>query len=345
MKIEGMELAALLSGIIGFKESDSGIIPERFTPEQYPAFSKSKAWEIRTRCPAGCSIQLATDSEFIEIELEIGEGSRLYFGLDLEADGVLVDSVKGESEGGSITHRFDLTGNKKNYTLYLPQTKTVEIRKLELSSNASIEQVPEKKAKLLTLGDSITQGMHAKQPSQTYTVQLAKILDMDLLNQGVGGHVYDVASLPNEFPFKPELITIAYGVNDWNKNTSKQQIAENVSAYLNRLLGLCPESLIVVLTPIWCTSGATVKEGGTLPEFSTVIAETADKFESVRVINGYSLVPNIPEYFADGGHPTDLGFMHYAINLAKEIVNHHPYESIWPEIVQGILMERFQPSF
>jgi hypothetical protein len=56
-----------------------------------------------------------------------------------------------------------------------------------------------------------------------------------------------------------------------------------------------------------------------LIEFSEAISEAASGFENVTVVDGSTLVPHLPAMFADGTHPNDEGFLHYAINLHRKV--------------------------
>ncbi len=168
--------------------------------------------------------------------------------------------------------------------------------------------------------DSITQGMDARGPASIYTTQLARMLNAELLNVGVGGHIYDLDALDDELPFTPDLVTIAYGTNDWSRGLSQDQIARTVEDYLQRLTSTIARSArVFVLTPLWRHNGHETKAGGTLVEFSQAIANAAAGIEGVSVVDGTSLVPHRADLFADGTHPTDEGFLHYAINLHRAI--------------------------
>ena len=91
------------------------------------------------------------------------------------------------------------------------------------------------KVDLVFIGDSITQGMDARGPASAYAVQLARVLDVELLNQGVGGHIFDLDALDDELPYHPDIITIAYGTNDWSRDTTREEISSRVERYLTRL--------------------------------------------------------------------------------------------------------------
>jgi hypothetical protein len=90
-------------------------------------------------------------------------------------------------------------------------------------------------------------------------------------------------------------------------------------SFFNKLTTLYPEAKIYAITPVWCSSEGEPKAMGYLYETRKEIEQIAGRFKSVHIINGLKMVPNMPEYFVDGVHPNDLGFMHYGLNLLKEI--------------------------
>ncbi len=126
--------------------------------------------------------------------------------------------------------------------------------------------------------------------------------------------------LDDDLAYTPDIVTVAYGTNDWTRDTTRDQIAETVDRYLTRLIEmLAPSADLYVLTPLWRAIGEEVKAGGTLIEFSAAISEAASAFANATVIDGTTLVPHLPEMFADGIHPNDEGFLHYAINLHRAV--------------------------
>ncbi|MGC8804602.1 MAG: SGNH/GDSL hydrolase family protein, partial [Candidatus Ratteibacteria bacterium] len=164
----------------------------------------------------------------------------------------------------------------------------------------------------------ITQGMDAVSPLCTYPVVCARILDMDFINQGVGGYVFDAGSLDENFPFEPDIIIVAYGVNDWNKDTSTQQITQAAILYLEKLKSIFRKSRIFAITPIWTNIEDQKKSSGTIQDVRNIIEKAAKK-AGCTVINGLSLVPNNNFYFVDGIHPNETGHLVYGVNLACAI--------------------------
>jgi len=254
--------------------------------------------------------------------------------FDLYIDDVFVETIGAEPESslpGTITFELcrmylnrKVKGDKRKQkiTIYLPHLADVRIKAIELEDGSVAEDCcneTKHMKTLLCLGDSITQGMTAKNPSSAYPVQLARILGMKMINHGIGGYVFNEESLDEEMDINPDLITVAYGINDWSRYNSIDYFRERCYNYFSKLTAIFPGAKIFAVTPIWCSSENEPKAMGYLCEIRKEIGQIACKFESVHVIGGLKMVPNRPDYFVDGIHPNDLGFMHYSLNLLNEI--------------------------
>ncbi len=294
----------------------------RMTPAQLAYFEQNQAWGIRARCAAGVTLELRTDSPYLDIRFAVLSSCRRFFGIDVEIDGIVSHAVRIEKGGGVYEGRlFDLPGrSSRSIRVHLPYTFEIRLEEVGLAEGALVEPLPARSLKLLTLGDSITQGMEARSPIASFPVQLARLLDAELLNQGVGGHVFDAKALDPQLPFEPGLVTVAYGTNDWGQKDAGR-FRGDVREYLQKLRSMWPaeRTKIAVLSPLWRATGLEKKHGSDLLDFSRVILEEAAQIEGVLAIDGLTLVPNQPWYFADGTHPNDAGFLHYAINLYRAL--------------------------
>jgi hypothetical protein len=331
-------------GVVDVCEGDEGVWLKRVTDLQMAHYeSCNDRWPLRARCDAGGALVLRTNSKTLDVSFKVVEGARQYLGLDVEVDGVVVRSVYVDdylkSDGVRITNnaqgvawvRSDGEGaftvrlyayedrEERAVWVHLPQSVGLVFAGVVIEEGASVVAVEKPKQKLLCLGDSITQGMDAMSPMTAYTTQLARLLDAELLNQGVGGHIFDVDSFDAALDFEADIVTIAYGTNDWNGNTPVAEIQENVRAYLEKVRARYSLAEIFVLSPIWRTIGDEVREGGTLWDFSRVILETAGAFKNVRCLDGLAMMPHQEHLLPDGTHPNDEGFLHYGLNLYREI--------------------------
>lgn len=142
-----------------------------------------------------------------------------------------------------------------------------------------------------------------------------------LLNQGVGGYIFNADSLDENLPFKPQIVTVAYGTNDWVRYETMAQFRYQCSAYIDAVSRHYSYARIFVMTPIWRKIRNERKPLGTFDELVQTIKEICADHPSIHVIDGESLVAHCGRLFADGTHPTDEGFAHMALNLYKQIHN------------------------
>ncbi|HCK11435.1 MAG TPA: hypothetical protein DHW45_16285 [Candidatus Latescibacteria bacterium] len=319
--LERDDLQEYLSGCIRVERADDHLLFHRHTERQIEYYRRmNESWWVRSRCPAGIRIELVTDAMTLDLTGRLLRGSRQYAGIDVEVDGHVTGRIRIDTSEDSRTFRLAefSTQERRQITITLPQSALLEAESLELAEETQVNPITNARVPYLALGDSITQGMDASSPESAYPLQLAKIRDMNLLNLGVGGHVFDPDALDDELPFAPKLITVAYGTNDWARGTTREQVSETVAEYLNRLNGTVGVGArLLVITPIWRAIGEEIKEGGDLVAFSEAIAQAAGSITGVTVVDGLSMVPHRDSLFVDGTHPTDEGFLHYAINLNR----------------------------
>ncbi len=318
--IKAFEIDQIFRGIVGHS-FENGLRLHRLTERQIAHLdAASEAWGVRARCTAGVRLVVRTDAESVELVGRVLPGARSYAGIDVEVDGKSVAAHR--LEAGPETLALSLAGFEekkiREWDVTFPQSAILEIDALNVPEGTVVEPVDRPSHRLLCLGDSITQGMDALGPASAYPLQLARMLNADLLNQGVGGHIFDADALDPELPYHPNLVTIAYGTNDWGRELTVDEISKQVNAYLRVLLPSVEGADVVVVTPIWRKTGQEVRAGGNLTAFSRVIRDNASGL-GVRVVDGLGLVPHRPDLLPDGTHPNDEGFLHYAINLRRAL--------------------------
>jgi lysophospholipase L1-like esterase len=268
---------------------------------------------------------MSTDSDFIRFDYIRKGSTRKYLYFNIWVDGRWVADVGEENpEGSEGTFSYVLPGQPgaiRRVCIDLPHNSELWFRTFELSSGAKCEAVSQAPGGLLCLGDSITQGMDGKHPSGTYTALLARALDLPLLNQGVGGYIFEAESLDENLPYKPQIVTIAYGTNDWGRCDTMEQFRAKCAAYIDAASRQFADARIYVMTPIWRKIRNEPKPLGTFDELVRTMQDICAEYPSIQVIDGESLLAHCPRLFADGTHPTDEGFAHMALNLYKQIRN------------------------
>lgn len=321
---------------IGTVTTEYGLQPIRFTAQQRGHFAANEGMRIRSNCASGIKLDLMTDSEWIAFDYTVADQARSWLYFDIFVDGMFADTIGTECFEGrdghfhyELAHVPDCHGKRRErrIRIYLPHLAQLSLRNFMLSAGAFAAPAPGEAGNLLCLGDSITQGMDGRHPSSTFPVLLSRFLGLNVLNHGVGGHVFDKASLDRELPYRPDWITVAYGTNDWGKVNSLWEFARNCREYLEALSQLYPNAKIAVLTPIWRADRGQARQMGTFAELGRALAEICASFPRILLVDGLHLVPHQPRFFGDGTvHPNDEGFMHMALHFLS-----HSRKSGWME--------------
>ena len=207
----------------------------------------------KSKAAAGIRLDFMTDSENLSFRYSIKSGSsRKFYFFDCFVDGVLI-SHEGEMEmvekAGEITVALGTDKRERRVTLWLPGLSIVRLSDVTLDDGASLRRAATAR-KILVLGDSITQGYDAVYPSQSYANKLAWALDAEIVNQAIGGEIFRPAILDENLPFTPDLITVAFGTNDWSGQTA-ENFEKNADGFYTKLATLYPNTPVFAILPIW----------------------------------------------------------------------------------------------
>lgn len=323
--MEGLGVKHFFRNAVDVQQFDGGVIPLRFTERQMDFFA-STPWKFRSYNTAGICLDFITDSPFFRmsyrVNLKPGTTEKVYF--DIYVDGHMIGFAGNEIVNKGLdewTVSLPIEqGSPRRITIYFPVLARIIVQEMEVAEGAVWEPAEPCKENLLCLGDSITQGFSATHPSSSYAALLARFLDMNMINQAVAGYFFNPGTIDLELPYKPDLITVAYGTNDWAMCESYEQFKRQATEYIHKLSDGYAAVPIVVLSPIWRSDmNDTDKKTGAFTDIHRTLAQICESMPNVQFIDGFSLVPNHAHYFADGLHPTDEGFLHYALNLIKQI--------------------------
>lgn len=304
-----------------FAESTpEGIVTHRYTPAQYEVYKEPSAFSTRSKCASGVCIDIETDSEFLRFRYTVLGKSKDWIFFDVYINDVFTDHIgyaPVSKDEGIVDIR--LGNGKTRVTVYLPTMIHLSIHGIELSEGASFNPAPDYEKNLLCVGDSITQGANAYYPSFSYTTLLARHLGANLLNQAMGGYVFEKGSLDKALPYNPDIITVAYGTNDFRKRESYEAFYEKCDGYLELLNSYYPDAKIYVLTPIWRADKHEESHCGSFERICSTIAQIAEGY-GMTVINGNPLVPHMTQFYEDSRlHPNDMGFLVMSLNILKRI--------------------------
>lgn len=312
MKLTNEELKKIYCGALYFEETEDGYLKaNQYTKAQMDYFEKAfLMWFERCDASSAKTIEFKTAARKVSFEYKIiwkcSEDS-----IELAIDGLATEIayLKDIDMEGSIF--WDMPEGEKNVAIYLPSDATILIRNFEIDSTYESIQ---KNEKVLWLGDSITQGYGPLRSYQTYVSVANRVLNYDILNQGIGGYVYDKNSLMKMEGYSPDKIIVALGTNQYGDENGPQVVRE----YYETLIGIYGEDIpILVITPLW--RGDNLEGVPTLEKFCATIREIVGKYKNIKVVDGFKLVPHLEEYYLDNLHPNGLGTEVYGRNLVEEI--------------------------
>lgn len=311
MILTNKELQNFYFGAYSFEERDDGYLQAfQYTKEQMEYFKGAfDFWYDRCMATTAKTIEMKTDAQKLSFEYKfLWKGSEDSFELMIDGLITKIDYVKDVKEEGKL--EWQLPAGMKNLVIYLPADATILIRNFEIDSKA---ERPVKNEKVLWLGDSITQGFGPLRSAQTYVSVANRLLNYDIINQGIGGYVYDKKSLLKMPDYTPDKIIVALGTNQYGSETMK-----DVEEYYETLMSVYGNEIpVLCISPLW--RGDKPEDSAIFQRFCDNIKKIAGSYKNVKVIDGFKLVPHLSEYYLDNLHPNCLGTETYGRNLVEEI--------------------------
>jgi lysophospholipase L1-like esterase len=188
--------------------------------------------------------------------------------------------------------------------------------------------------KVACVGDSITAGHGASDPSQSYPGQLSELLGDEY---DVGNFGRDSATMlkNGDFPywnqpefeaakaFLPDVVVIGLGTNDMNSYGNYDKLSEfpgDYAAMIDVFRELPSQPVVFAILPIWVKED-NLGTGFTNARLAEVIAliegVAADK--DVCTIDLNSITQDHPELYSDSAHPNDAGYALMADTVCQAI--------------------------
>ena len=314
-RLSNEQLKNFYFGAYSFAETEDGYLQSfQYSNDQMKYFEGAfDFWYDRCMASSAKTIEMVTDATKVSFDYRfIWIGSQDSF--ELSIDGLIsrIVYVKDIDESGHI--EWDMPEGSKNVVIYLPADATVLIKNFEIDSEA---KRPDKKERVLWLGDSITQGYGPLRSAQTYVSVANRILGYDIINQGIGGYIYDKKSLMPMPGYVPDKIIVALGTNN-NHDPAK---TSDITEYYDTLTDIYGSDIpILCISPIW--RGDNPADYDNFVRYCDMIKKTAGSYKNVTVLDGFTLVPHLSEYYLDNLHPNLLGAEVYGRNLADFILTH-----------------------
>lgn len=312
MILTNEELKSVFFGAYRFEETEDDYLhPIQFTKRQVDYFKNLlEFYYVRSLAGNAKTIELETTATEIGFDYKL----RWFGGLDaveLVVNGKLLSRIDAEALKSGDKINFTLPKGEKNVVIYLPTDAQLVLKNFSINAPFT----PAKKGKrVLWIGDSITQGYGPFSPAGTYVSVANRILNYDIINQGIGGYYYDENSLDFMDGYSPDKIIIAMGTNQH----SDPAAATKIAAFYKKLNSIYGNIPVLCITPLW-RPDLKGEDYHAFVKFCEKITELCGEYGNISVINGLTLIPHLNDYFLDNVHPNALGCEVYGRNLVEVI--------------------------
>ncbi|MBR3315421.1 MAG: SGNH/GDSL hydrolase family protein [Atopobiaceae bacterium] len=228
--------------------------------------------------------------------------------------GIVSFSLERHSWRGAGTMAIPGLGARHEVCLWLPCLRGCEVRDV-WSDGTYIEPLPER-PHLLVLGDSLGQGFCADDPLLAWPSLLAAHLSLELVNQSIGGQVFQPSALMGESVEEVSTIVIELGNNYRHEACTVAEVTRDVRAYLREVVRAYPTARVVVVTPTGHDEDAwPVHPRSCAREVPAIVRAAARKL-GLHVIDGTRLIERGDVVLSDGEHPSAAGHVQMAARLA-----------------------------
>jgi lysophospholipase L1-like esterase len=189
----------------------------------------------------------------------------------------------------------------------------------------------------LALGDSFTAGT-GNQPSDAFPSRLASLWRANgrrvtLKNVAVNGYTTDDVEereLPEVAPFRPTLVTLAVGANDYIHGSPAEVYRSHVRVLLRAIIdaGVAPNRIVALPQPEWSRSPAAASFGdprvldAAIVAFNTILRDEA-RAAGALYVDLYPLMHKQAEarmVARDGLHPSAQAHAEWAAALHEQLV-------------------------
>lgn len=328
--IKGNELAGLIHNVLYADLDERGFVTaHRFTDKQIERYAVDSSadgvdYTLRCRATSNVTIEFTTDSSFVALFFEWHEAVGIsYVDIDCMVDGKLFHHFFDEK----LTHKFfafEMPEGTHDVCIFLPWNTLTPLKEMIIEEGAFIKPVAKKPLRILSFGDSITQGYVGRHPAMTYVGRMTSKLNAEVLNQAIGGYYFVGASLDSALSsWNPDLITVAYGTNDFSVKASAQAFEDGMRGFMERLTEIFPDVPVLGIMPIYrndiAFNGRKLMRDYTHERSLDIIREVYAEYKNVTLMED-TFYPHCSDFFyTDFLHPNDIGGLIYGDAVAEKI--------------------------
>ncbi len=308
-------LKSITVGAVEIWQEDDGVHFSKCSEAQLEKWAKADPPCILDNAKATTGIRLDFYTNSCFVEVEASQGNK----FEVIIDGVLTHQFLRENDG-VFTFKFNLKadGKQSHVVITLPSHNPAGVIKSVKTEDGATVTPHKFDKKILFLGDSITQGWDAKFDSLSFPYLISDFFNAESIIQGIGTSRFEPSTVI-DFGFKPDIIFVAYGTNDFGHLNSLGELTANEESYLKKVTELYQGAKIYLISPTYRTDfDFKAKMGSSFEDCCNAVISTAKRL-GLTVIDGDKLLPHNDKFLADYLHPNDLGFCIYALNLLKSI--------------------------
>ena len=346
--------AGLLHGMISVSEVfDRWMRPLRFSEDQLRALGSVQAWHPglyrqMARATSGICVEFETDAREVALEVQVDQEPKATRAILNEVnrrnpdepracDGISADVGRRHiacrmPASNEVLMHFELSGQdpedalglqplpgmgrNRHVRIWLPALRGCVVRDV-FCDGTYIHPVPHRKV-LLVLGDSIAQGFVSGDPAFAWPSLLAVRLGYDVINQGLGGQVFQPGSLYGVAGLADVgRIIVSYGENYRYEPCLPRRVSRDVRSYLLEVSRLWPRVPTQVISPLW--HDETVSPSSTVScyeQVPTFLEAHVAPHDQMTFVDGMELLDHDNALLADGfEHPNARGNRQIATRL------------------------------
>ncbi|MDY5941491.1 MAG: SGNH/GDSL hydrolase family protein [Eubacteriales bacterium] len=314
------ELRPYIYGAVRIETGEDGFLSFRRLTALQEEVLVRRGFSPRELATAGVKLDFYANGGEVRFDYHATRGAAVnHLEIDATVDGIELYHFENPEQidvDGTVAFRVPERDGMSRVTVFFPNLAAMKIKNLVVPDGIRRAM---RGTRILMAGDSITHGYYASHPRLSYPNIVGERLNADVLNQGIGGDKYHADNLDPELPFDPDIITVAYGTNDWA--AAIPDLAAKIDAYYARLRTIYPNTPVLAIPPIWRgkTDGVT-KNGLTLEDVRNLVRDTARRY-GCYIADSSRLVPPHEDFFFDKTlHPNNLGFTFYGEAVA-DLVN------------------------
>jgi hypothetical protein len=230
MKLALQKLQMFASGCYDSEIAEGVWRAHRLPAAMRPFYDTEERFQIRMACTSCVRLRFISDTKRLKVALRYGVEARSIYQGALLVDGKFTAPVgpkeRREAWEGTVFEQPD--AQERLFDLWLPHLCQADVVSIKLDDACSVVAAPQLSTRWLAYGDSITQGMTSSLPILSVIGRCALALNAEVHNVALGSATAESWMADTVPDGRYDLISIAYGTNEFNKDVPVSTYQQNV---------------------------------------------------------------------------------------------------------------------